>query len=148
MDLLLTYGCDPNIQLKPEFGCSTPLHIAAGKGYKKLVEILLNHYADPNIQDSQGFTPLHIAARAGFLDVAKLLLSKGCCPTVLDAQGKSACYWAKEYQYEVISQLFPDDGKYDYISYIEKEKKEGNGNITVIVSDLPKKNKKKKKSKK
>lgn len=138
MELLLSFGSDPNIQMKAEMGGSTPLHIAVAKGYRKLVETLLNHYADPNIQDSQGFTPLHIASRKGLTDICKLLVSKGCCTTVLDAQGKSAAYWASDYGHLDVCELLPEIHNYDYLDYLQREKKGGNGNITVIAKEPPK----------
>jgi ankyrin repeat protein len=134
--------------MKVELGAATPLHMAVNKGYKKMVEILLNNYADPNIQDSQGFTPLHIAARKGLLDITKLLISKGCCVTTLDGQGKTAAYWANDYKHDDICKLLPDDGKYDYFAYMAKEKTNGNGKIVVIAKEAPRKQKKKTRAKK
>ena len=39
--------------------------------------MLLQNGANPNIQDSIGFTPLHHAAKEGHIDMIKILLSNG-----------------------------------------------------------------------
>lgn len=137
MELVLSYGCDPNVQLEPDVGSLTPLHMAVGKGNKKFVETLLNHYADPNLQDRQGLTPLHLAAQKGMSTISKLLISRGCCVTTLDAQGKTAAYWAKEYDHKEILDLLQEGESYDYLSKVAKEKKEGNRNITLIEKAPP-----------
>ncbi|KAI1108347.1 hypothetical protein F5Y14DRAFT_92862 [Nemania sp. NC0429] len=45
---------------------ATPLHMAAGKGQDKIVRTLLQHNADCNQRDGDGFTPLMRAAAAGY----------------------------------------------------------------------------------
>jgi cytohesin len=53
----------------------TPLHWAARKGHKDVVELLLANKADVNARDNHGSTPLFEAACLGHLDVAGLLLA-------------------------------------------------------------------------
>ncbi|KAH7033561.1 uncharacterized protein B0I36DRAFT_110490 [Microdochium trichocladiopsis] len=53
----------------------TALGRAARKGHCDVVRELLDHAADVDITDSQGFTPLHEAARNGHAEVVKILLS-------------------------------------------------------------------------
>lgn len=53
--MLLENGADPDATDHFE---STPLHRAAAKGNLKMVQILLQHKASVNIQDSEGNTPL------------------------------------------------------------------------------------------
>ncbi len=148
LELVLSYGCDPNVQLISEVGGQTPLHMAVDRGHKKFVETLLNHYADPNIQDTQGFTPLHIAARKGMVTITKMLISRGCCPTTLDSQGKTAAYWAQEYDHKDILALLPQpETQYEYLAKVAKDKKEGNFEIKVIAMNPPANPKKKTKKK-
>jgi ankyrin repeat protein len=53
------------------------------------VKLLLEHGADPNIQDRYGWTSLHEAAIRGFVNVVKLLLEYGADPTVKDKDGRT-----------------------------------------------------------
>jgi ankyrin repeat protein len=51
----------------------TPLHIAAMRGHKQIVEVLLARGADPALCDNDGWTPLHWAMSGGYAEVVKLL---------------------------------------------------------------------------
>jgi ankyrin repeat protein len=55
----------------------TPLHAAAGKGHKDVVELLLAEGADVNVVDQNDQTPLHDTAGNGHKDAVELLLAKG-----------------------------------------------------------------------
>jgi ankyrin repeat protein len=55
----------------------TPLHWAAVKGSKPVVESLLASKAEVDARSNDGDTPLHIAALNGSKDVAELLLASG-----------------------------------------------------------------------
>ena len=56
----------------------TPLQAASWSGRREVVELLINHGADPNIYGGCGSgSALSAAAHKGFLDIIKLLLDKG-----------------------------------------------------------------------
>ncbi|WP_333023611.1 ankyrin repeat domain-containing protein [Wolbachia endosymbiont of Pentidionis agamae] len=56
----------------------TPLHLAAGAGHEKIVEILVNEgNADKDILDSRNHTPIHYATNNKRLEVIKLLSNFG-----------------------------------------------------------------------
>ena len=40
----------------------TPLHYAAQKGHKEIIELLITNGADLNAKTGRGTTPLHLAA--------------------------------------------------------------------------------------
>ena len=75
---------------------STPLLLASERG-PELVQLFLDHNADPHARDGDGDTLLHCAAIAGRLDVVRLLLdlkaevnsqnNKGSTPLHLASRG-------------------------------------------------------------
>ncbi|XP_071833533.1 protein phosphatase 1 regulatory subunit 12B-like isoform X4 [Apostichopus japonicus] len=50
------------------------LHVAASKGYMKVMELLLQNNADVNIKDCDGWTPLHAASHWGQKEAVELLV--------------------------------------------------------------------------
>ena len=100
--LVVGCGVDPNIRDKDGW---TPLHYAAWKRRLKVVKLLLEHGADPNIQENKyGKTPLHYAVSRCLenkfgrtllhftvsrrhVDVARVLLDHGADPTISDNEG-------------------------------------------------------------
>ena len=87
LDKLLSAGANPNTQTA-EYGYTALMH-AAGYGYEKGVEILLNAAADVNIQNSYGNTALHDAADKGHLAVCKILLASGAQASVTNSNGRT-----------------------------------------------------------
>jgi len=55
----------------------TPLHAAAYRDNKEVVELLIKNGADVNTRDKTGDTPLHLAAGEGNKAVAELLITNG-----------------------------------------------------------------------
>src|SRR5690606_19450050 len=56
---------------------TTALETASGMGHERLVKLLLERGADPNILNSKGMSPLQMAAYSGHLNVAATLLQAG-----------------------------------------------------------------------
>ena len=67
--LLLEAGANPNTKAKSNIATNTyyrditvvgetPLHLAAAYGSKEMIELLLQHNADPTIKDDRGDSPL------------------------------------------------------------------------------------------
>ena len=52
---------------------TAPLRIAARKGNKDVVQLLLDRGADPNKANEDGRTPLHLAQFRGYTDIVKIL---------------------------------------------------------------------------
>lgn len=54
---------------------ATAMHVAAAKGYIKVLSLLLATRADVDKQDNDGWTPLHAAARWGQKEAAQMLVA-------------------------------------------------------------------------
>jgi ankyrin repeat protein len=65
--LLLDKGANPNA-IENERGLM-PLHLAADKGHKAVVELLISRGADVNAKDYYGRTPLSYAEDLGSIDM-------------------------------------------------------------------------------
>lgn len=71
------------------FRGKTPLSVAAEKGYTETVKQLLDHGANPNLQDIARVTPLWYAAQRGHAAVRQLLLDIGAMNPELSIAAKS-----------------------------------------------------------
>lgn len=78
---------------------STPLLISCANGHDKVVDLLLNFDANPNVKDSHQCTSLHHAAQRGYVEILKKLIHVGCDLNTRDQQGwtalMKACYWCQ-----------------------------------------------------
>jgi ankyrin repeat protein len=101
--LWLEREVDPNVKV----GGSTPLHVAAERGYVEIVELLLSEVGrgvEVDARDGRGFTPLQYACfgllHAGpvsvgrYRDVVVALLRRGADPDVRDEEGNTVLHWA------------------------------------------------------
>ncbi len=64
------------VNARDEYG-KTPLHFAARKGQKEVVEFLIANGADVNVKDKFSRTPLFLAIKQGHKDTAELLRGYG-----------------------------------------------------------------------
>lgn len=94
-------GSIENINEQNSIG-ETALHIAARHGYKNIIKILLEHGANPNIQDIMPmwqFTPLHVAIMHHQEDALLALLeSKIIDLSIKNAIGETAFQYAMNNQ--------------------------------------------------
>ena len=72
----------------------TPLHAAASKGHKDIVELIIAKAADVNAINIFGETPLHRASLSGYEEVIELLITNGADVNVQDKQGSTSLDWA------------------------------------------------------
>ena len=75
MQLLLERGANVNVQTNHTK--RTPLHEASEYGQLEEVRLLLDHEADVQIRDEDGFTPYQLATYWRHHDIAQLLLDCG-----------------------------------------------------------------------
>ncbi|MFP3015796.1 MAG: ankyrin repeat domain-containing protein [Wolbachia sp.] len=78
--------------------------MAAKKGNKGVVELLLEHKADVNAKDKKGRAPLHLVALGDYRDLFELLLKqKKFSVNAKDEKGRTLlCLVAKKYYREVV----------------------------------------------
>ncbi len=55
----------------------TPMHLAAARGRRAVLEFLWSKAADMDTEDDDGRTPLHLAAANGHVECVRLLVDKG-----------------------------------------------------------------------
>ena len=92
--ILLDYGAGTKYKEK-HYG-RTALHIAAIKGNKEAVGMLLAHDAQINAKDNTGNTPLNLAAKYGNKDVAQLLITNGAVANLAMEDNFGNCPYLKE----------------------------------------------------
>lgn len=76
----------------------TPLHLAAAKGNKEILWMLINQGAGINTRDIDGFTPMELAAQKGHNAVVQILQGMGAQPgnpeiLAKELQEKQAVLW-------------------------------------------------------
>lgn len=79
----LKNGANANLKIKD----ITPLMMAAGKGSKEIIDILIENKADPSQKGEHGKTAFTVAVRRGKLAAAKALLEKGSDINAKDDKG-------------------------------------------------------------
>lgn len=75
---------------------AAPIQSAAAAGHLKIVQLLLNHNANPNVREQNGFTPLHAAAQNGDVQMISSLLFNGADLSIENNDGKLALDLAEE----------------------------------------------------
>jgi ankyrin repeat protein len=88
----LAVGADVNV--KDLYG-RTPLHRAAMRGHKEIVELLIAAGAEVNAKNKKSATPLHSTALFGHKEIAELLITKGADVNAKDKDGETPLDWAK-----------------------------------------------------
>ncbi|KAK3924724.1 Protein phosphatase 1 regulatory subunit 12A [Frankliniella fusca] len=73
----------------PKTGASA-LHVAAAKGYIKVISVLLQGKVDINAQDCDGWTPLHAAAHWGQKEACEMLVEHFCDMEIKNYVGQTA----------------------------------------------------------
>jgi uncharacterized protein len=88
IQILVRHGANVNHR---NSAYETPLHVAwSKKRALKICSFLLDHGADPNAADLDGWRPLQAAVFHDLFDLAKLLLERGADPGLRDCNGDSA----------------------------------------------------------
>jgi hypothetical protein len=80
---------DVDVNESAEFGWTALLY-ASAQGYPRIVQLLLDAGANPDIGNVHGVTPLMYGARYGNIEVCTLLLENGANPNLQDKYGMTA----------------------------------------------------------
>jgi len=94
--LLLERGVDANGRKGNKW---TPLHSAAVKGMLEIARALLDHGANPNVENDQGEAPLHVVSQGKYdqkhgVLIARLLLERGADVNASDKDQYTPLYSA------------------------------------------------------
>ncbi|XP_062549984.1 uncharacterized protein LOC134214676 [Armigeres subalbatus] len=65
-----------NVNLTDKNG-NAPIHLAAKRGYTKIVQLLVDRSVDLNISNKKNRQPLHYAAQEGHVDIIRILIVGG-----------------------------------------------------------------------
>lgn len=84
---------------------AAPIHSAAAGMYARIVKMLLDQGADPNLREQGGFTPLHVAAQNDDVETVRVLLLGGADLTLKSDDGKTALDLAMDAGHEKASAL-------------------------------------------
>lgn len=95
-----------------------PLHIAAERGRKEVVEVLLAAGADVNAQIEKGYTPLLIAAHFERKEIVEMLLASGADVNAKISSHVTSLYIAAQYgQKEIVEILMAHGGRIGRMKY-------------------------------
>jgi ankyrin repeat protein len=86
-EYLIKAGASVNSPSKNDLHAA-PILSAAAAGHVKIVMLLLNNGADPNVREQGGYTPLHAAAQNGDTQMIRTLLFNGADLTIQAKDGK------------------------------------------------------------
>ncbi|ANE48711.1 hypothetical protein SY83_03810 [Paenibacillus swuensis] len=103
MKMLLEAGADPNIAENTYE--DTALTMSLNHDTTDAVELLVQHDAVVNLQDSYGITPLMIAALSGRADMVQVLMGLGADPGLQDNDGRTAHMFASDEGHEEVAKL-------------------------------------------
>jgi ankyrin repeat protein len=87
-EYLVKAGASVNAQSRNGLKAA-PIQSAAAGGHRKIVKMLLDHNADPNIREQGGYTPLHAAAQNNDEEMIRILLYGGADLTIKSNDGKT-----------------------------------------------------------
>ena len=101
----------------------TALHLSASRGFKAVVQLLLEKGADIDAKDGNGWTALYSAASYGNEAMARLLLRKGADTEAKDVYGGTALERAVQLGRVAMVSLLLDRGTNPWNVDIEKIEK-------------------------
>lgn len=100
---------EASVNYRDQYGL-TPIHVAAIKGHKDAVMLLVEFGSDIECQDNEGHMPLHMAVVGGCRETVEVLLNRGANLNAKSKKGATPLQIAKTMGYDDITQLLLDQG--------------------------------------
>ncbi|KAF3223692.1 hypothetical protein TWF679_000129 [Orbilia oligospora] len=94
-----------DLETKEGYNGRTPLSVAAGRGHKDVVGLLIKEGANMETKDKNGDTVLSVAAAGGHKDVVELLIKEGANLENKNRNGKTPLWSAVSNRRETITRL-------------------------------------------
>lgn len=95
---------DASVDFKDQYGL-TAIHIAAIKGYKDVVMLLVEFGSSLECIDAEGRTPLHMAVVGGCKDTVEVLINRGANVNVQCNRGATPLKVAQTIGHDTITQI-------------------------------------------
>ena len=101
-------GTDLATDANPVNNRIAPLHLASYYGHVEVVQSLLDHGADPTVQNKDRQTSLHMASQNGHVEVVWLLIQYGAHPIAQNKYGQTPLHLASQSGHIQIVQFLRD----------------------------------------
>lgn len=88
----------------------TALHVAAIKGHKDIVKLLLEFVLDLECRDNEGHTPLHLAVEGGCVEIVEALADRKANLSAKSKKGATPLYMAEVMEYDDIYKFLSERG--------------------------------------
>ena len=102
--LLTSLGADLSARVWIDYG-STPLHLAAEKGYYEIVQELINQGVEVDSRNEYAETPLHLSCFEGYYVTSQELINAGANVNVQDDLGYAPLHDACEFNFYDLAEM-------------------------------------------
>jgi len=137
-ELLGTRNVDSLLTAKGNNG-NLPLHLAAGGGHVKIIQLLLAQGADIKAGNDVAATALHVAAASGQKTAAALLILHGADVNATDKAGYTPLHYAARFGKDDVIELLlkkganPNAVSHDDVKPLHAAEREGNTAAAAII---------------
>jgi ankyrin repeat protein len=108
VEYLVETGADVDLIANNESKVA-PLNSAVASGNTRIVELLLDAGADPDIAQQSGITPLHSAAHKGNADICEILIKNGAGIMIRSDDGRTAIDFATEMGHDKVVNILTNN---------------------------------------
>ncbi|MHC4661749.1 MAG: ankyrin repeat domain-containing protein [Planctomycetota bacterium] len=94
IQILTKYWNMPDVPIEGNICKDFPIHLAARKGLRRIIRLMLEKGADPNSRNGGGYGALCIAACEGYADMARILIDGGANVNIDSRDERRHDIWA------------------------------------------------------